>query len=74
MAIFNSIWDDLKYSLRTGNMVTKLVVINFAVFVIMKLAYVLLGGFTLGYPDGLYVKVLHYLCIPASLATLLWQP
>lgn len=74
MALFNSIWDDLKYSLRTGNMITKLVVINFAVFVITKLAYLILGGFTLGHPDGLYENGLNYFCIPASLSTLVWQP
>lgn len=74
MALFNSIWDDLKYSLRTGNMITKLVVINFAVFVILKLVYLILGGFTLGNPNGLYSVGLYYLCIPASLTTLLWQP
>jgi membrane associated rhomboid family serine protease len=74
MALFNSIWDDLKYSLRTGNMITKLVVVNFAVFVITKLAYLILGGFTLGNPESLYRVGLDYFCIPASLSTLLWQP
>lgn len=74
MALFNSIWDDLKYSLRTGNMITKLVVINFAVFVLAKLVYLVLGGFTMGNPDLLYFDILNYLCIPANLSTLLWQP
>jgi membrane associated rhomboid family serine protease len=74
MALFNSIWDDLKYSLRTGNMITKLAVVNFAIFVIAKLAYLVLGGFTLGNPESLYVVGLDYFCIPASLQTLLWQP
>jgi len=74
MALFNSIWDDLKFSLRTGNMITKLVVINFAVFVVTKLAYLILGGFTLGNPGGLYATGLDYFCIPASLSTLIWQP
>jgi membrane associated rhomboid family serine protease len=74
MALFNSIWDDLKYSLRTGNMITKLVVVNFAVFVVTKLAYLILGGFTLGNPESLYTVGLDYFCIPASLYTLAWQP
>lgn len=74
MALFNSIWDDLKYSLRTGNMVTKLVVVNFAVFVVFKIAYLILGGFTMGNPESLYGTVLDYFCIPGNLPRLAWQP
>lgn len=74
MALFNSIWDDLKYSLKTGNMITRLVVVNFAVFVVMKIAYLLLGGFTMGNPDNLYVRFLDYLCIPSGLRDLIYQP
>lgn len=74
MALFNSIWDDLKYSLRTGNMITKLVVVNFAVFVLAKLVYLVLGGYTLGNPEPIYLFGLDYFCIPADLGTLLWQP
>lgn len=76
MALFNSIWDDLKYSLRTGNMVTKLVVINFVVFVALKLIYLLLSGFTFGHPEDLavlYDKFLGYISIPADLSRLLWR-
>jgi membrane associated rhomboid family serine protease len=44
------------------------------VFVLTKLAYLVLGGFTLGNPDSPYQVGLDYFCIPASLSTLLWQP
>jgi membrane associated rhomboid family serine protease len=74
MALFNSIWDDLKYSLRTGNMITKLVVFNFAVFVVAKLAYLIVGGFTMGNPEELYRVGLQYFCVPADFMKLLWQP
>jgi membrane associated rhomboid family serine protease len=74
MALFNSIWDDLQYSLRTGNMITKLVVFNFAVFVVTKFAYLIVGGFTMGNPELLYRVGLQYFCIPANVMTLLWQP
>jgi membrane associated rhomboid family serine protease len=73
MALFNSIWDDFKYSLRAGNMVTKLVVVNFAVFVVLKLIWLILGGFTLGHPQGLYYRLLDFLWIPADLNKLMWR-
>ena len=72
--MFNSIWDDLKYSMRTGDMATKLIVVNFAVFVLTKLLFLILGGFTLGNPDSAYSTVLHYFCVPGDPMRLLMQP
>jgi membrane associated rhomboid family serine protease len=40
MALFNSIWDDLKYALRTGNTVTKLMLVNFLVFATVMLVWI----------------------------------
>ncbi len=73
MSLFKSIWDDLQYSLRTGNMVTKIVVINFAVFVTMKLIYLALSIFTMGKADELYNDLLVSLCLQADLGTLVWR-
>lgn len=72
--MLNSIWDDLKYSMRTGDMATKLIVINFAVFVLTKLLFLILGGFTMGNPDSAYSTVLHYFCVPGDPMRLLMQP
>lgn len=69
MALFNSIWDDLKYSLRTGNTVTVLVVLNFTVWVVAKLMYLLLKLTPLNYGEAFL-----YFCIPADPITLLWRP
>lgn len=73
MSLFKSIWDDFQYSLRAGNMVTKLVVINFAVFVTLKLLYLALSVFTMGRAEGLYETTLSYLTLHADLNTLLWR-
>lgn len=76
MSLFKSIWDDLKYSLRAGNMVTKLLVINFSVFVAMKLIYLALGIYTLRNPENLevlYDDALIFLCLQADLGVLPWR-
>jgi len=73
MSLFKSIWDDFQYSLRTGNMVTKLVVINFAVFVTIKLVYLALSIFTMGQAGGMYDTMLSYLTLHADLSTLAWR-
>lgn len=74
MALLNSIWDDLKYALRNGSMVTKLMALNFAMFVVMKFTYLLLGGFTKGNPDDSYNRFLDYLCIPSDFHQVFFQP
>lgn len=73
MSLFKSIWDDLKYSLRLGNMVTKLVVVNFAVFVTMKLIYLGLSIFTMGKADAMYESTLKFLCLQGDLNMLPWR-
>ena len=73
MSLFRSIWDDLQYSLRVGNMVTKLVVVNFAVFVLLKLIYLVMSLITMGQASEMYDTVLNYLTLPADLSTLAWH-
>ena len=73
MSLFKSIWDDLQYSLRAGNMVTKLVVVNFAVFVTIKLAYLVMSIATMGQGGEWYDTMLSYLTLHADLGTLAWR-
>ncbi len=44
--MFDSVWQDVKYKIQMGNMVTRLVIINVAVFLAVNLAYVLIHSFT----------------------------
>ena len=75
MAVFGSIWDDIKYSFRMGNMVTRLAIINFGVFVAVNLVKLTLWIATGGYgipeyfDDGLYL-----FCMPAQWQTALFHP
>jgi membrane associated rhomboid family serine protease len=77
MSLFRSIWEDLKYSLRAGKMVTKLAVINFAVFVTIHLVYLMIWLFT-GFDgdraSGLHHKGLLWFYLPSDPKQLLLQP
>ncbi|MFN4081900.1 MAG: rhomboid family intramembrane serine protease, partial [Saprospiraceae bacterium] len=77
MSLFGSIWNDLKYSMRTGHMVTKLVVANFAIWVFFKLIYLALW-LTIGFRQEMmgqwYNTILEWFCLPASIVTLAWRP
>lgn len=43
--MFTSIWDDIKQQFSHGNMLTKIILVNIAVFVVINLVLVFSGGF-----------------------------
>lgn len=55
-------------------MVTKLVVVNFAVFVLMKMIYLALSIFTMGEAETLYSDALIFVCLQSDPISLLWHP
>lgn len=67
-----SIIDDIKSTFRYGDMVSKLIIINVAVFVVINLIKVF-THYT-GGEDSLYSTLIHYLAIPASFSELMWKP
>ncbi len=75
MAFFKSILDDIRYSFRMGNMVTRLVVLNFCVFVLVNLVKLVLWIANAG--DGIpdyFDTGLHFFCMPAQWWTALTHP
>lgn len=77
MALFDSVWDDLKHAFRTGTMVTRLVILNFIVFVAVNLAFVLVRIYTgLGGSSATdwYNTGLFAFCMPGDWRELLWHP
>ncbi len=71
MSFFRSIWNDLMYTLRVSPIVTRLIVINFGVFLVANILYglMLLFGQGEAFNSGLY-----WFCVPASPLRLLIQP
>ncbi len=70
MALLRSIWNDLRYTLRVSHMVTRLIALNFAVFLVANLIYGVM--LLLGHGEA-FDRGLHWLCVPASPYTLLFQ-
>jgi membrane associated rhomboid family serine protease len=77
MAIFGSLIDDLRHTMRTGNMMTRLVLINFVIFVLVKIIYLLTWVVMRFQPDAtreVFNKGLNWFCMPGSFSQLIWQP
>jgi membrane associated rhomboid family serine protease len=75
-----SIAEDIKISFKGGSAVVKLIYINLAVFVVVKILYVFFFLFSPGLNDvngksGYFQEnILTYLMVPANLSTLLARP
>ena len=67
--MFKSIIDDIKYSFKTGNMVTRLIILNLAIFVV----FALLQAFT---PSGstFFEKFRSFFALPGDPVKLLLRP
>ena len=65
------IWDDIKKTFRKGSILTKLIYINIAVFLLITAVSVI--GFLLD-SQGLSDEFLYYLSVPSSLHDLLLRP
>lgn len=75
----NRIIDEIKESFRKGSSLTKLIYINLAVFLAVKVLYVIyfLAVPATGYTSKegqFYLDVLGYLMVPSDLNTLLYRP
>ncbi|MCS6928945.1 MAG: rhomboid family intramembrane serine protease [Saprospiraceae bacterium] len=70
MGFIRSIWNDFLYSMRVSNVVTRLVVINFAIFLVALVLYAL--ALILG-NEAAFERAILWFCVPASLNRLLWQ-
>jgi membrane associated rhomboid family serine protease len=66
--MFKSIIDDLKYALRTGNMITKIIIINVIVYVIAALLY----AFSHTIPFNTYID--RNFALSNQLQTILFHP
>ena len=65
------IWDDIKLTFRRGSSLTRIIIINIAVFLLITITVVI--GFLLNNPD-LSGKALDFFSVPASLNALLIRP
>lgn len=72
--MFNSIWEDVKREFRTGNMITRLIIVNIAVFVLVNIIGVLMYLGNQGNMPALYQDMIHFFCISSDWKYLLTHP
>ena len=65
--MFGSIQDDIKQSFRSGNMITRLIIINVAVFVVTALV----SSFAPTFYNGTFI---HWIAVPGDPISLLFKP
>ncbi len=65
--MFTSIIDDIKESFRSGNMITRLIIINLAIFVVTALT----NAFAPSFYQGILV---HWIAVPGDPISLLFRP
>ena len=69
--MFQSIWDDVKREFQYGNMVTRLIIINCVIFIVVNIVKLILRAPINPIP---YDTFLHFFCMPDSPSFLLTHP
>ena len=72
--MFSSIWDDIKQQFSHGNMITRIVIVNVAVFVLINIVKLVLRASNGWMVPELYDNILHFFCISADPWYLLTHP
>ena len=72
--MFQSIIDDLKREFSTGNIISRLVIINVAVFIAINLVRLILNLTNAGTVPPLYYDILHFFCMSSDIFHNLTHP
>lgn len=72
--MFQSIWEDVKREFGYGNMVTRIIIINVAVFVLINLVKLILYISNGGVPSPAFENILNFFCMSADWRFVLTHP
>jgi membrane associated rhomboid family serine protease len=72
--MFESIWNDVKREFNHGNMVTRIIIINVAIFVAVNIFKLVLFVSNGGQLPGIYDTVVHFFCMSSDWKFLLTHP
>lgn len=72
--MFNSLWDDLKREFSSGTMVTRLIIINCAVFVVINLVKIFMRAFSGFNNESPFTDFLHLFCMSSDPIEVLTHP
>lgn len=69
--MLTSIWEDVKRQFSHGNTVTRLIIVNIAVYIVVNIVYVL---FSHGQAESAYTTFIHWLAMSSDLIYILIHP
>ena len=69
--MLTSIWEDVKRQFSYGNMVTRLIIVNAAVYILVNIVWVL---FSHGQAESAYTTFIHWLSMSADIKYLVTHP
>ena len=72
--MLKSIWDDIKREYSYGNMVTRIVIVNVSVFVLINLVRVILWASNGGVMPSIYSEIVHFLSMSSDPWYILTHP
>ncbi len=72
--MFQSIWEDVKREFGYGNMVTRIIIINVVVFVLVNLVKIILFISNGGTPSSAFDDILNFFCMSADWRFVLTHP
>jgi len=72
--MLRSILDDIRFQFRTGNMITRIVIINIAVFVAVNLVYFFSTHLNAGQTPAFYREMVHYMSVSSSYPEFFLRP
>ncbi len=73
-SMFDSIWQDVRRQFSYGNAVTRLVIVNIAVFVAINVVKIVLNISNAGHTPEVYERILHFFCLSSHWQTVVWKP
>lgn len=71
--MFDSVFKDIRYELTRGNTVSKLILINCCVFLIVVLTRIIITSI-FGGESGVFNQVVHWLSVPTKWQDIIYQP
>jgi membrane associated rhomboid family serine protease len=72
--MFDSIWNDLKWRFQQGSTLTRIIIINCAVFILVNLVRIILVFVDGAAPPPSYQPFIEFFCMPSDWKTLLTHP
>ncbi len=72
--MFESIWNDIKQQFNYGNMVTRLIIANVVIFILVNLLYMILYHGNAGKVPDLYNTIVHFFCMSSDPIHVLTHP